>query len=308
MVSIILATFNRAQYLRPAIDSAFAQTFADWEMVIADDGSMDETRSLLRSIADPRVRRIWLAHSGNPGRVRNAAIRSSTGRYLAFLDSDDLWAPPKLQRQLEALRARPACKWSYTHCDLIDENGRPIADERLRRQIRPDGWILDLMLRDLRNQMAMASVVAERDLVDEAGGFDEDQRWCEDLDLCLRMAMRSPAAALIEPLCSVRQHGEHFSGNQVAECEYRMKLYRKIEKLVPDPRLRSLCRRRRAEQSVMLARLQAQRGDHRAVWRTIRGAARLSWPYPDWWLGALKAVARGRIPESCLNAYRRRRR
>ena len=91
-VSIIFPTYDRLRYLRPAIDSVLAQTFTDWELIIADDGSEEETRSYLRSLGDRRMRTLWLPHSGNPARVRNAALRMTTGALVAFLDSDDLWA------------------------------------------------------------------------------------------------------------------------------------------------------------------------------------------------------------------------
>jgi teichuronic acid biosynthesis glycosyltransferase TuaG len=114
-VSIILPTFNRTNYLRAAIDSVFAQTFADWEMIIVDDGSDDETKQFLRGTTDPRVRTIWLPHSGNPSLVRNTGIRSAGGRYLAFLDSDDIWIATKLEMQIAAMRERPDRRWSCTH-------------------------------------------------------------------------------------------------------------------------------------------------------------------------------------------------
>src|ERR1700732_1465702 len=101
VVSIILPTFNRLKYLRPAIDSVFAQTLADWELLIADDGSDEETRAYLEHLGGlPRVKLIWLAHSGNPSAVRNAALREARGDYIAFLDSDDVWLPSKLERQV----------------------------------------------------------------------------------------------------------------------------------------------------------------------------------------------------------------
>jgi teichuronic acid biosynthesis glycosyltransferase TuaG len=90
-------------------------------MIIADDGSTEETRSYLRSITDPRLRTIWLRHSGNPSLVRNAAIAAAQGRYLAFLDSDDVWAPSKLEKQMRALGDRSQAGWSYTNCHLIEE-------------------------------------------------------------------------------------------------------------------------------------------------------------------------------------------
>src|ERR1700733_13627935 len=219
IVSVILPTFNRLQYLRPAIESVFSQLFTDWELIVADDGSTQDTRAYLRKLADPRVRTIWRPPSGNPSLVRNAAIEAATGQYLAFLDSDDTWAPQKLERQMRAFSDRPARRWSYTHCDRIDENGRPMVNEALRRHVLPRGWLLESLLENPRNQMAMASVVANRNLVDEIGGFDERLRWCEDLDFLLRLAMRSEVIAVDEPLCSIRHHGEHHSADRIAEYE-----------------------------------------------------------------------------------------
>jgi len=111
-VSIILPTFNRTRFLTAAVESVMAQTYADWEMIIADDGSGEQTRDYLRALRDPRIRVLWLEHCGNPARVRNAGIEAAGGRYLAFLDSDDLWAPTKLQRQLAAMGLRPSSRWS----------------------------------------------------------------------------------------------------------------------------------------------------------------------------------------------------
>jgi len=130
----------------------------------------------------------------------------------------------------------------------------------------------------------------------------------EDLDLLLRLAMRSQVSAVDEPLCSVRNHGENYSADRIAEYDSRVNVYGKIGDLVTDPRLVSLCRRRRAEQSIVLAGLRGDKGDLPGVWRTLRLACAFSWSYPDWWFGALKAVARPLAPKPVLNAYRQWRR
>jgi glycosyltransferase involved in cell wall biosynthesis len=308
VVSIVLPTFNRTGYLRLAVDSVFRQTFSDWELIVADDGSEHETRAYLRGIEDARFRPLWLAHSGNPSSVRNAAIAVARGYYLAFLDSDDVWSPQKLERQIGALRRQPSSRWSYTGCDRIQVNGQPYVDEALARHVWPEGWILEPMLHNPRNQMPMASIVAARDLVDEVGGFDPDQPWCEDLDLLLRLAMRSPVTVVAEPLCSIRSHqddADHHSGDRIAECAHRVKLYRKMARRVPDPRLRALCQRKRAYQSLAMARFQAEKGQHPAVWRTLGTASTFSWPYPGWWLGSLKTVVKPFLPRRAIAAYRR---
>jgi glycosyltransferase involved in cell wall biosynthesis len=305
-VSIILPTFNRVQYLRPAIDSVLAQTFVDWELIIADDGSAGETRSYLQAITDRRVRTMWRTHCGNPSMVRNAAIRVAAAPYVAFIDSDDTWHAQMLERQISVLRCQPGRRWIYTHCNRIDEEGRPIRDELLRRQVLPEGWIFESLLTNLKNQMAMSSVMIERAFFDEVGGFDDDQRWCEDQDLFLRLALRSPVALIAEPMCSIRAHREHYSGNRIAEYVSRVRLYGKLADSMTDRRLRLLCQRAGAEQTLVLAGLWFDKGDHHATWRTLKDASEYSWRFPRWWFGALKALARPLAPARLLRAYRKR--
>jgi glycosyltransferase involved in cell wall biosynthesis len=304
-VSVILPTFNRTNYLRLAVDSVYAQTFTDWEMIIADDGSADDTRTFLRSITDPRVRTIWLRHTGNPSQVRNAGINAATGKYLAFLDSDDIWAPSKLEKQTRVLRARPDRRWSYTDCDRIDEDGHPVVD-RGRAVFSHEGWIVEPLLK-LQAVIAMPTVVADRELVAEIGGFDEGQRFGEYHDLCVRLAMRSEVVALAEPLCSVRAHREHYSGDRIGAYLSWVQLYGKLAALAPNPELRSHCRQMRARTSLVLAGLQGDQGDRRAVWATLGRSSRFSWRYPGWWFGAMKAAIRPLVPKRLLSRYRRRR-
>jgi glycosyltransferase involved in cell wall biosynthesis len=303
-VSIILPTYNRTEFLRIAIESVYAQTYTDWEMIIADDGSSEETRRYLRSITAPHVRTIWLQHSGNPSRVRNTAIEAASGRYLAFLDSDDIWAPSKLERQIIALEARSGSRWCYTLCDHIDENGRPLERKRLGTIDFREGWIFEPLLR-LQFSVAMPTLVAERDLVREIGGFDEEQLFAEFHDFCLRLAMRSEVVALRESLCSVRTHTEHYSGDRVAANAGWMRLYEKMMALAPSKALRSHCVRMRTETSLSLARIQADRGDYWGAWKTLGRALAFSWRYPKWWYGALYQIMRPVIPGVVVSALRR---
>ena len=290
-VSVILPTFNRTKFLQQAIESVFAQTYADWEMVVADDGSAEETRGYLRSIENPQVRTIWLRHSGNPSLVRNAAIEAARGRYLAFLDSDDVWAPSKLEKQVRALDECSTAAWSYTNCQLVDECGRLLVDESAVTPAPPQGWIFGPLLR-LEVSISMPTVVAERELVRALGGFDERQLFAEWQDLCLRLAMKSEVLALPESLCSVRFHSEHYSADKIAAQVSWMRLYEKMAELAPTPALRSHCVRARAATSLRLASYQSDRGDYLAAAVSLRRALPFAWRYPEWWWGALKRVAR----------------
>src|ERR1700722_1926163 len=121
-VSIILPTFDRLAFLPAAIASAFAQTFTDWELIVADDGSSADTRTYLKTLNDPpQVKVLWLSHSGKPAVVRNAALREARGEFVAFLDSDDIWLPKKLETQIASLRRHAQRKWSYTRFVLVGE-------------------------------------------------------------------------------------------------------------------------------------------------------------------------------------------
>src|SRR5580692_11674261 len=149
-VSIILPTFNRLEYLRPAIESVFIQSFQDWELIIADDGSSMDTRRYLGNLEDdPRVKVIWLPHTGKPSVVSNVALREARGEYVAFLDSDDLWLPRKLEVQLESLLTHPERGWSYRKFAVVDGSGHPIVSARMRDWPTPSGWILEKLLEEV---------------------------------------------------------------------------------------------------------------------------------------------------------------
>jgi glycosyltransferase involved in cell wall biosynthesis len=305
-VSVILPAFDRLAFLEAAIDSVLAQTHADWELVIADDGSAPQTRAYLQGVDDARVRILWLAHCGNPGRVRNAALASATGRYVAFLDSDDVWAANKLEKQIAALADAPACRWSYTGRQRIDAEGRLLASPRAPRSIR-GGWIFADLL-TLEFAIPMPTVVAERSLVREIGGFDERLRFGEFHDLCLRLAMRSAAVALDEPLCGIRAHDRHYSdSDRAAAFADWMRLYEKFASLAPTARLRSECARLRTRWALDLARLQGENGHLRMVCRTLRAADVFRLRQPELWMPAMRALMRPLVPAAWKGALRRRR-
>jgi glycosyltransferase involved in cell wall biosynthesis len=296
-VSIILPTFNRTRLLRLAVDSVLAQTFTDWELIVADDGSGEETKAYLRGLEAENVKVLCLAHSGNPSRARNAALTIATGRYVAFLDSDDVWASAKLAAQLAALGARRECRWSYTACDRIGADGC-----RLPAALQPataplGGWIFEPLLA-LEVSVAMPTLVAERSLIDEIGGFDEEQLYGEFHDLCLRLSLHSEAVALAEALCSVRAHDQHYSADRVAAHRSWMRLYEKHCRLAPTAAARACSERMLARAALNLAALQGANRDVRGVWRTLRAGKVLSWRRRRLWGRSALALLRPFVPSS----------
>jgi glycosyltransferase involved in cell wall biosynthesis len=303
-VSIILPTYNRLEFLRPAVESVFAQTFEDWELIIADDGSSGDTRTYLETLDDPpRVKVIWLRHTGRPSVVRNAALREAQGEYVAFLDSDDVWLPRKLEIQIASLRCHATRKWSYTRFALVDRAGNPTAWQRARGWPVPDGWILDKLVKS-ETVIAMPSVIVSRELLEQVGGFDEGLVMCEDYDLWLRLAAQSEVDAIDEALTLVTRHAEH-SGNEIISFQDCVRVFEKVMRADGTEHLHSILREKRAEAAAGLARSHASRGDRGAALRTLLSSARFCWRYPLWWFGALQATARACAPQALRRAARR---
>ena len=303
-VSIILPTYNRLEFLRPAVESVFAQTFDDWELVIADDGSSGDTRTYLETLEDsPRVKVIWLRHTGRPSVVRNAALREAHGEYVAFLDSDDVWLPRKLEIQIASLRCHAARQWSYTKFALVDPAGNPTAWQRTRSWPVPDGWILDKLVKS-ETVIAMPSVIASRKLLEQVQGFDESLVMCEDYDLWLRLAAQSEVDAIDEALTLVTRHAEH-SGNEIISFQDCVRVFEKVMRAGGTEHLHSILREKRAEAAAGLARSHASYGDRGAALRTLLSSVRFCWRYPLWWFGALQATARACAPQAVRRAARR---
>ncbi len=304
-VSVIVPSFNRLEYLPPAIESVLAQTFTQWELIIADDGSAADTKRYLQSLDDPRIRVIWLPHSGRPSAVSNVAIREARGDYIAFLDSDDLWLPKKLETQLESLRRHPQRGWSYTKFAMVDGSGNPMVTANAREWPAPSGWILEELLREA-TVIAQPSVMVSRKLIEQLGAFDEELVMCYDDELWFRLAAHSEIDGIEETLTLVRRHSLH-SGSDIIAWRDRRRVFEKALRSERGGRLYPLLHRLRAQMSAGLAKSQARSGKRIHALATILAGFPHSWRYPKCWLGALFALAATYAPTPLRNIVRRHR-
>lgn len=219
-VSVVIPTYERADLVGRAVDSALAQTVEDVEVIVVDDGSTDGTREAVAAKSDPRVRS--LEHESNRGvsAARNTGIEAASGEYVAFLDSDDEWLPRKLERQLAALDDR-GDGWVGAYCDVATTGlsglGRIAAavSESVFRSAAPreGGRELAEALLSMRVFMGPGStLLVERDALAAAGGFDEGLSIYEDWDLVLRVLSVGKIAYVDEPLAVT-----HFTGDAPAE-------------------------------------------------------------------------------------------
>ncbi|HUE88273.1 MAG TPA: glycosyltransferase [Vicinamibacterales bacterium] len=258
-VSVIVPTFNRLAYLREAIDSVLAQTIHDWELLVVDDGSTDGTIQYLGAIADPRVRVVPLAHCGRPGRVKNAALPAAVGRHVAFLDSDDAWEPTKLERQLEALRQHPRAGWSYTDVKRVNTRGELLPEGGIQPWRACSGPILADLLR-MDALVATPTVIVERSLVEQVGGFDESLDYNFDYDLWFRIGAISDARAVPERLARVRVHDGARTVDRRAVHRSWVRVYEKAAAAAADPGIGTICRTRGTYHRITAASLAADSG------------------------------------------------
>lgn len=193
LVSVIVPTYNRRAMLRDAIESVLGQSYKGFELIVVDDGSQDGTVESLQKYGSS------LCVLSQPRRgvaaARNLGSRSSSGRFLAFLDSDDLWQPKKLEVQVAFMEAHPEVRICQTEEIWIR---RGVRVNPRRRHRKPSGDIfrasLDLCL------VSPSSVMMTRELFERVGGFDEAFTVCEDYDLWLRVAVDTPVPLIPVPL------------------------------------------------------------------------------------------------------------
>jgi glycosyltransferase involved in cell wall biosynthesis len=226
-VSVIIPTYNRAQFLPRAIRSVQGQTFRDWELIVVDDGSIDGTQQLLRAWADMRV-------VSQPNRgvsaARNAGVRIASGEWIAFLDSDDEWRPEKLERQMECVANRPAI-WIWHTDETWFRNGKLLRQKAHHR--KQGGLFFDRAVE--RCLISPSSVMIHRRLVERVGLFDESLPAAEDYDLWLRVTAFYEVGFVPEPLTIKHAEAE----NQLSVVTQSIDRYRirALVKILENPSL-----------------------------------------------------------------------
>ncbi len=193
LVSVILPTYNRKWILKEAIDSVLAQDYEDFELIVVDDGSTDNTCEIL----DTYGQDIIVLRQANKGvsAARNRGIAEAGGQLVAFLDSDDLWLPRKLSRQVDFFNLNPDAVINQTEEIWIRNGARVNPKDRHRK---PAGMIFERSLGLCL--VSPSAVMIRKSLFDVVGVFDEDLPACEDYDLWLRISCRYPVDLIDTPL------------------------------------------------------------------------------------------------------------
>jgi teichuronic acid biosynthesis glycosyltransferase TuaG len=224
LVSIITPSWNVERLIGETIESVQAQTLGDWELLIADDCSTDNTAAVIESYAakDPRVKLIRQPRNGGPALARQAAIEQAQGRFLAFLDSDDLWLPAKLERQVAFAREHRAAL-SYTAFRRINENGSVTG----RLIAVPASLSYDQLLKN--TSIATLTALVDRDISGPIAMKNEGYD-----DFCLWLSILKPghvAWGLNEDLARYRVRGVSVSSRPMRSAGWVWHIYRNVERL-----------------------------------------------------------------------------
>lgn len=199
-ISAVIPVFNRPVQIKRAVDSALAQIHIQVECIVVDDGSTDETPSVLKEYGD-RIKIITTANRGVSS-ARNTGVENTTGEYIAFLDSDDEWKPDKIEKQIRYMTTQNY-KVSQTNETWI-RNGKFV--NQTKKHLKTEG---DIFIQSLEGCIvSLSTVVMEKALFEKYGGFDENLAVCEDYDLWLRMSVNEKFG-LVEESLTIKYGGHN---------------------------------------------------------------------------------------------------
>lgn len=205
-VSVVIPSYNSARYVVAAVESVLAQTYRDFEILVVDDGSTDETREVLKRYGD-RIRYLYKPNGG-VSKARNYGIEKALGKYVAFLDADDLWMPEKLEKQVALLESNADIGLSYTSAITIDENLE--TKNYVEAEEFADACEA-LLLR--MNILILSSSIVRKDVLLQTDGFDSQFSTCADKDFWLRLSLLTKFAPVKEYLVKYRDVSGSMSSN-----------------------------------------------------------------------------------------------
>jgi glycosyltransferase involved in cell wall biosynthesis len=222
-VSIITPAFNSEKYIGEAITSVQSQTYMDWEMIIVDDCSDDNTVNVVESFAaqDPRLRLVQMSDNAGPAVARNTAIEMSSGRYIAFLDSDDTWVPDKLERQIAFMKLNDY-PFTFTAYEKINHSGVQVG--RVSVPVR-------VTYQDLLKVCTIGCLTVIFDTNYFGKQYMPPIRKRQDYGLWLKLLKQTDYAyGLNQVLAQYRLHDESISSNKFSAASHQWMLYRNHQK------------------------------------------------------------------------------
>jgi glycosyltransferase involved in cell wall biosynthesis len=227
LISVIIPTYNRANIIAHTIENIFAQTYKNFELIVIDDGSTDNTQAVLREFGS-HIRVITQDNAG-PAAARNRGIDVSRGEIIAFQDSDDLWKPSKLERQIALLsrldKSVPCCLCNAFFRMVRGREYTSFDFSGIKTSYQEGIWLNVAEVLATRFVLFNQTVAIRRSAIEKAGSFDEKLKYLEDYDLTLRLAMEGPWAFIREPLVIWREGAANSLSQQAGRDPIVLKEY-----------------------------------------------------------------------------------
>jgi glycosyltransferase involved in cell wall biosynthesis len=264
LVSVVIPTHNRAELLGQALRSVADQGYRPLEVVVVDDGSVDETGAVVERLAvvleecGVSLRFEVLAENSGPAAARNVGVRLASGSVFGFLDSDDLWRPEFVSTLVGLLELHPTCGLAFSGAVGVDERERVIGRHDSGLPLQPGEGVLvtpfELLIRKM--PFLTPSVLVRRTAFEHAGAFDENLRLAEDWDMWYRLAKQVDFVYTLEPLVSNRHHAGNLGKNYAGGLAYLLDVSLRHEADVRDPETRDvLVERIRLKQTLLQEQL-----------------------------------------------------
>lgn len=212
-VSVIIPIYNAEKFISKTIESVIAQTYPDWEIIAVDDGSTDKTPAILNEYKKKLSKKLRIITQKNSGVsiARNTGIAAAEGKYIAFLDHDDLWTPEKLEKQVKLLDSNKELGLVYSDSYVIDGAGN-LKKDTIFHGVKPfRGNVFNKLF--YNNFIPCLTVVTRKEVLDKVGLFNLEYKIAEEYDLFLKIAERCSIDFIEQPLAKYRIHGESFSKN-----------------------------------------------------------------------------------------------
>lgn len=225
-VSVLIPAYNNQNFIGNALDSVLAQTYSDYEIIVVDDGSTDDTPNILTRYAEAHSEKIKVIHQQNsgPSVARNRAFEASSGDLLAFLDSDDWWTEDKLEKQVSLFTRYPNSSFIYAGYEEIFENTERRVTHLPAKQLQGDIY-LKLWLDD--HPIWGGTMLVPRSLYQQIGGFDNELKGDENVDLRLKLAQLGPVYFVDQVVTYYRKHDHNITNQLERMDEYHELLIEK---------------------------------------------------------------------------------
>jgi len=297
-VSVIIPTYNCGQYISQAIDSVLAQTYRDLEILVVDDGSVDDTEAVVRRYAGQVT--YWKTANRGPAAARNWGLQACTGEFVALLDADDWWEPDKLQLQMPEFDQDQEVGLAFSDLRVFYDDGTLLPSFLSSRPLASSGSVFDQYIQS--HFILPSTVVMRRSCLEAIGRFDESLPSDEDTEFWFRFCYRWKVALVPKPLVSRRQRAGSLTSDEDLTTRFRITLY---ERVLQFPNLSATRRRLVCRQ---LAEALLWRGDYclRQGWMPeCRQNVRRSLSY-DWKnIKALRRLAASCLPPAWMACIRK---